>query len=379
MRLNNIILGLFLFFSIVTSVFLLKSFSIKTILKRGWPVIVFFLLAVLATLHDWDQSSYKYLEKYWSFILVPIAMLSDHKFFNSKRDQIFIALLLGCLATLMICFGNVIYEMIVYHEPISEFYNRQHVGHQFTAIADTHPTYLGLFVVTTILFLIQENRINRLLKFLIFVFLVFGLFQLANRMTLLLFTIFFLFLIINRIKEYKMQLLGLVLSVGICTIIFITIGSTYMEDRIFSKEAVTDTKRIERWEVSYEIFRENPITGVGFKKVRELRREKYIEKDFPISAESDYNAHNQMLEYLSTNGSIGGFIYFMVFAYLLLISIVKRDGLFTFIFLIFILANFTESTMVRIKGIEFFAIFTTLFMCGELAPPGRRNTIVVAN
>ena len=132
---------------------------------------------------------------------------------------------------------------------------------------------------------------------------------------------------------------------------------------------------MERWQVSYEIFKENPFTGVGFKKVRELRREKYLEKNYPLSAESDFNAHNQLLEYLSTNGAIGGFVYVVSMTFLLLMSIVRRDSLFTFIFLIFILANLTESTMVRIKGIEFFAVFTTIFMCSEFSPPKRTEQL----
>jgi len=372
MRLNNILLGLFLAVSLVHSILILRSFNIKAIVSRGWPILVFFLLAVMATWHDWDASSFKFLEKYWSFLLVPMAILSDHKEFHSRGTYIFYALVLGCTATLLICYGNLSYELITQNQALDEFFSWQHVGHQFTAIADTHPTYLGLFIVTSILFLIQEERMNRLLKFGLFLFMLMGLFQLANRMVILLFAIFFLFLITTRITEYRQQLIGLVLSVLICAALFVTIGREYMEDRIFSKETVTDTRRIERWQISYEIFKEHPLTGAGFREVRELRREKYRENNYPLSAESDYNAHNQMLEYLSTNGAIGGFVYVFSLTFLFLMSIVRREGLYTFIFLIFILANFTESTMVRIKGIEFFALFTSLFMCGQFLAPRKR-------
>jgi O-antigen ligase len=84
-----------------------------------------------------------------------------------------------------------------------------------------------------------------------------------------------------------------------------------------------------------------------------------------MAAASEFNAHNQFLEYLSTNGAIGGFVYIATLGFLLLLSIYKRDTLFTLIFLLFILANLTESMMVRIKGIEFYAIFTLLFLCGK--------------
>jgi O-antigen ligase len=157
-------------------------------------------------------------------------------------------------------------------------------------------------------------------------------------------------------------LLGILLSTGI----FIRYGSSYMVQRMFSKEAFLDTKRIERWQVSFEIFREHPFIGVGFERIKPMREEKYLENNYSTAAASEYNAHNQFLEYLSTSGAIGGFIYAAMILFLLLLSAYRKDTLFGFIFLAFILSNITESMMVRIKGIEYFAIFATLFLCGTV-------------
>ena len=369
MKLNNLLIGLFIAFTLVHNMITLKQLNLKTNILRGWPVWVFFLLAVLAITHDFDFESFKYLEKYWSFLLIPLVILPDHRFFNSQRDIVFRALLWGCVATLMICYGYVLYDMVANDQSLSTFFRAEHVGFQFTAIADTHPTYLGLFIVASILFLIQENQLNRYFKIFLFLFLIVGLIQLANRMTILLFFFFFFFLLINNIKEYRIQLIGLVLSVLISSALFVAIGKEYIKDQIFTRESITDTRRMDRWQVSYEIL------GVGFEKVRILRREKYQKKNYPLSAESDFNAHNQLLEYLSTNGALGGFVYVISMTFLLLMSIVRRDSLFTFIFLIFILANLTESTLVRIKGIEFFAIFTILFMCSEFSLPKRAERL----
>ena len=333
----------------------------------------FFLLAVLASFHNWEFASFKLLEKHWSLLLVPIAMLSDREMFNRHRQQIFLSLVLGCVVTLLICYGNLAYEMIKEKEPISYFFRWRHVGHQFTEIADTHPTYLGIFIVSSILFLIQDTSWPRALKVSLVLFMTLGLFQLASRMALLLFVLFFLFLLISKYYKHKWHIHALVIGILTCSAMFIFIGSKYMEDRIFSKEAILDSKRVERWDVSYEIFTEFPKTGVGFEKVKELRKEKYLERDLTISAATEYNAHNQFLDYLSTNGAFGGFIYVVALAFLLLLSVIRKDALFTFIFLIFIFSSLTESTMVRIKGIEFFAIFATLFLCGELTSPNENE------
>ncbi len=57
--------------------------------------------------------------------------------------------------------------------------------------------------------------------------------------------------------------------------------------------------------------------------------------------------------------------------YLLLFSLARRDLVFVFVFASFLIANMTESNMVRIKGIEYFAIFATVFLIGTVSssPP----------
>ncbi len=370
-RLNNFLLALFLVLCLIDILIFLKSFSLGSIFSRGWPVQMFFLLAILATLHDFDAESLKYLEKYLSFLLVPIAMLSDDETFSKRRNNIFLALVWGSVVTLLICYGATALEMVRDGESLDQLFQWHHTGIRFTDVADSHPTYLGLFIVTSILFLLQDNSLNRPLKFVMYVILILGLFQIASRTALLLLAIFLIFAIIKKTREYRLQLLVLIIGIISSVSLMVIVGKEYMEDRIFSVEAVTDSKRVERWEVSYEIFKEHPFIGVGYKKVKELRKEKYIERNLPISAETEYNAHNQLLEYLSTNGAFGGFVYVISLTFLLLLSLLKRDTLFTFIFLIFILANITESMMVRIKGIEFFAIFATLFLC---SPSARNET-----
>ena len=112
-RINNILLAAFLVLSLIDILFFLRPFKIGDIISKGWPVYVFFILAVLATLHDLDWASNKYLEKYWSFLLVPFAMLSDDEMFCRKRNDIFLALIWGSVATLLICYSATIHEIIL--------------------------------------------------------------------------------------------------------------------------------------------------------------------------------------------------------------------------------------------------------------------------
>ena len=148
---------------------------------------------------------------------------------------------------------------------------------------------------------------------------------------------------------------------------------------MFSVDAILDEKRVQRWEVSYQIFKENPFIGVGYGKIETVRKEKYREGGYSLAEANELNAHNQFLEYLSINGAIGGFVYAIALGFLFLFSIYKRDHLFTFVFFAFFLANLTESMMVRIKGIEYYAIFTTLFLCSQTRNPSTYDRLSLSD
>ncbi|WP_298792856.1 O-antigen ligase family protein [uncultured Allomuricauda sp.] len=336
--------------------------NIKKILLRGIPVFAFFVLAMLAAFRSWDWENIYYLETHLSLLFVPIVLISESGLDTEKRRKMFLALVFGCLVTLAICYINLILGILSKEESWGNWFAWDNIGHGFTAVADTHPTYLGLFIATSILFLIQDESFSKLWKYFFLIVFVFGLFQLASDMVVLLLFMFFVYLAISKVSTYRQQLMVLVSGIGVCALVFWTMGDKYMNNRMFSVDSILDEKRIERWEVSYEIFKENPFFGVGFAEIDSIRRQKYMDGDYSLAEANDLNAHNQFLEYLSINGAIGGFTYIMSLGLLFLLSVYRKDYLFTFIFFVFILANITESTLVRIKGVEYFALFSSLFL-----------------
>tara|TARA_Y100001933_G_scaffold264082_1_gene328230 strand:+ start:70825 stop:71985 length:1161 start_codon:yes stop_codon:yes gene_type:complete len=363
MRLNNYLLGAFIIAGLLHLFFNIKKINIGA-LKEGWPILGFFILGIMGSFYGTTfLNGFKLLEKYWAFLLLPLIMLTDKIEYRKRREDIFLSLVLGSAATLIICYGNLIYEMVSRNEPISYFFRWRHLGHQFTEVADTHPTYLGVFIVVSIVFMVKSKRLGNAIKFPLILFFLFGLFQLASRIALFLAIFFLIILLINRTKRQWGLLVFLTLGIITGIIVLKKMGSQYVKDRLFTVESVLNDKRFQRWEASYEIFKENPFFGVGFSQIESIRHDKYMEYGFEIAARQDLNAHNQFLEFLSRNGVIGGFVYACSIIFLLLLSIYKKDYLFTYLFLIFIMANLTESMLVRIKGIEYFAIFASLFLC----------------
>lgn len=363
MRLNNIILGIFIVVGLIDIIFVSKKLSFKKYFTYGWPIIGFFALSVLAAFRSWEIANINYLETHWSLLFVPLLLLSEKELYSKNQRTIFMSLIWGCLLTLIICYGNLALEIMESGEPLKDWFQDRYFAHSFTQTADTHPAYLSLFLVTAILFLIQDEQLHKALRYSLLVVFLFGLFQLASKMALLLFVLFLFYIAVRNVKHYKQQLIVLVFGVSVCTSFFWAFESYYMQSRMFSVDAIFDEKRVQRWEVSYQIFKENPFIGVGYHNIEEVRKAKYQEGGYSLAAANELNAHNQFLEYLSINGAIGGFVYAIALAFLFLLSIYKRDHLFTFIFFAFFLANSTESMMVRIKGIEYYAIFGTLFLC----------------
>ncbi|MCL6266673.1 O-antigen ligase family protein [Flagellimonas myxillae] len=362
MKINNVLLAFYIGLRLVEILFGSSRFNYRKVMLRGAPVFAFFVLAVIASFHSLDWENIYYLETQLSLLLVPIALISEDDFDAGKRRKVFMALVFGCLTTLAICYANLIWEILSKGESWANWFTWSNMGHDFTPVADTHPTYLGLFIVTSILFLIQDELLSKKWKYFFLIVFVFGLFQLASDMVVLLLLLFFVYLAISKVSIYKQQIMVLVSGIGICALLFWTMGDKYMNNRMFSVDSILDEKRIERWEVSYEIFKENPFIGVGFAEIDSVRRQKYIDGNYSLAEANDLNAHNQFLEYLSINGAIGGFAYVLSLGLLFLLSVYRKDYLFTFIFFAFILANLTESTLVRIKGIEYFAIFSSLFL-----------------
>ena len=367
-QINNILLGLYIIITFFAGNYFENYKNIKRNWVKGLPVFFFFLLAIIAAFNQPDDNPLKLLEKYWSFLFIPLAFIAQTNFYRNNNDTIFFGLLYGCIATLVLCFGNAIYEIVLNDEPLSYFYRWRHLGNQFTAIAQTHPAYLGLFIMVSTLFIFQTKKNGTYPKIAILLIFTLGMLQLVSRLALFIYLIILFIEIWNGlgIQSKVFKILSIALSAF--AILILLFGSEYYKKRIFSADSLKQDNRFERLIVSYEMFKENPILGVGFGKRDSIRVQKYNKMNFKTAANRNYNAHNQFMESLSTNGLIGGLIYFLVLGFLIVRSIQNKEYLFSAIFLIFIIVNLTESMLVRIKGIEFFAIFSSLFLTSLIGP-----------
>ena len=360
MRLNNVFLVAFFALFLLEGDLIYKWKQLKKHYKLMLPLFALFALAILAALNHPVKSVDRYLEMYWSFFAIPIVIITSKDYDGEKGKQVFLSLLLGCIGTLLICYGNVVYEMIVGKEPLHYFLRHRHLNHEFTEIADTHPAYLGLFMICSTAYLLFNSTLKKNWKVIVIVFFAFAMIQLASRMAMVGFTLVILLFAFLRLKKYWKQMLVGGTIAAICGILLFLSASEFLRDRLVNTENFENDKRFSRNIVSLELFKEYPLFGVGFGRKDLLRKEKYEAYGFTVASENKYNAHNQYLEYLSVNGIIGGMVFIVIAVYLLHRSWKHKSTFFFLVFLTFFMANTTESMLVRIKGVEFFAITVSL-------------------
>lgn len=355
---NNLALGAFVLLSFLGMGFKKNISNIKFYWKKGIPVFLFFVLAFFAAFLVNPDEPFKHIERYWSFLLIPLVAIGINDFYKNYERLFFNSLSVGCVLTLLICYVNVFYEIITRNEPWSYFLRWRHLSHQFTEVADTHPAYLGVFIITSILFILFYSNWRSKLKFFTIIFFTLGMIQLSSRLAIL---IFVLVLFCSLLYLYGKRIITPVILVILCGAFITSIGSEYLKSRLSVNLAYSDV-RFERLRASYEVFEQSPILGVGFSQIKTQREKKYKEFGFDVAAKENYNAHNQFFEYLGINGLLGSIIFLGVFAFLIIRSLIIKDYMFFMLFLVFFVANITESMMVRIKGIEYFCLIAMLFM-----------------
>ncbi len=107
---------------------------------------------------------------------------------------------------------------------------------------------------------------------------------------------------------------------------------------------------------------ENLPWGVGTGDGNDVVMEKYHENGHWKNREHPYNAHNQLLFALLTNGILGLILTALYFITPLCTGIKHRDMMLLSLFLLLFLNCLVECMFDRRAGVDFFAIMIPLFM-----------------
>jgi len=187
------------------------------------------------------------------------------------------------------------------------------------------------------------------------------LFELSSRVAMLAFVLAIIVSVLQNRSRKKEILIGLfIVGLVILSIKFDYLGNKF--SGLIDGRGNVKIERIQRWDYIIREFKkeEKLVFGVGSGDTEEIYTSAYINGNFKTALVENYNAHNQFVEFLVSNGVFG----LLVFVWVLLFFAFKtklRDEALSF-FIIIVLLSFIECFLGREKGVFIFSFFLSFFL-----------------
>jgi len=245
-----------------------------------------------------------------------------------------------------------------------------------------HVAYLTMYIILACIFIIQQlqekqnlNSVSKFLSGALLLFFYIIIAMLSSRTAIFSGLITLSIFIFFSLKS-KFDIVKSILLTGINAIVFVFIfwfitGSQNRFEKPIPTEKITTTeqKEIEEsstvqrnvrytlWSTAFEIFKEQPLLGVGTGDIKDELISKYKQRDFQEGITYNLNAHNQFFQTLATLG-IPGIISLLLLFSIPIVQAIKKGNITFFAFLTMIIINcFTESVFEKQAGVLFFCFF----------------------
>jgi O-antigen ligase len=309
---------------------------------------------------------------------------------RKQRDNILmgggIVVTLGCLASLGYAFYRFKQEnnsAWLYNDALTDFIRQQSI---YTSVLVNISIYS--FVYFLLNYRLEGWKRILLIAGIGFLFIISYLLASRNMMLMLYATIFLfsLYMIIKR-RKYIAGI-GLLLAIGVVIAVifaffpktinrFKELAFTQFNYESQAKEShyagnLTPDQwnganfRLAAWPCGWEVFKQEPVTGVGLGDKKDELVKVYEEKKFQFAISTGKNVHNNYLDILMSMGIIGLVLFLMGWAILPMARIIKnKDELGFLILLTFLLAMITENYFDRILGVTLFGFFVPFLMSAD--------------
>lgn len=386
LNLNNIFLVVFIGLQIVLFFVNSKKVKVKKI-KDNWKQIILYTLPFWLTLFglfytEEVKKGFDFLIRLFPLLFLPIIAIVNPKIFYLNYKKFGYTLVLSCL---IVAFWSwTIAIQFTIEQPISRLFGPLHSHHNLIKHIDVHPTYLAIFLNTAIGFLAIElkdkTKMIKLFLFLISLVLMLFMFHLLSRTAMLYLLISGLIFVVYQ-KKWKVLIGGMALIISLGYTAY-NINDNYLRDRLFKslnlfeKETQFSRKddRFDRWNASYEIFKERPIIGYGTAGEDKYRRAIFKRNKDMVAYNENYNAHNQFFEYLSTYGIVGALVFILFFGHLFLRVLKLKNYFLLFLLAGLFLGCITESILERSIGV----VYTSLLVAFIISSyESKSNTNIV--
>ena len=369
LSINTIAIWIF----VVSSFIVLGFKKRKEILwKRRTFIIPFILLFSLYIIGLWTSSNtdiaLKNISRVLTLLLLPTIILSHNKEdFNFKK--IYYSLGAGLLTGMLICWGFVIESILTNATPLRQapyFFEWIYSNWNLVKPIGVHPNYFALLIVILVLAIIKTEELkflrkNKLKLILLLIPFFLFLFELSSRVAMLAFVL----VIIVSVLQNRSRKKGILIGLFIVGLIVLSVKFDYLGNKfsgLVDGRGNIKVERIQRWDFIIREFKKEDklILGVGSGDTEEIYTRAYINGNFKTALIEGYNAHNQFVEFLVSNGFFGLLVFVWVLLFFALKTKLKGEALSFFITIV--LLSFIESFLCRAKGVFIFSFFISFFL-----------------
>ena len=369
LSINTIAIWIF----VVSSFIVLGFKKRKEILwKRRAFIIPFILLFFLYIIGLWTSTNtdiaLKNISRVLTLVLLPTIILSHNKEdFNFKK--IYYSLGAGLLTGMLICWGFVIESILTNATPLRQapyFFEWIYSNWNLVKPIGVHPNYFALLIVILVLAIIKTEELkflrkNKLKLILLLIPFFLFLFELSSRVAMLAFVL----VIIVSVLQNRSRKKGILIGLFIVGLIVLSVKFDYLGNKfsgLVDGRGNIKVERIQRWDFIIREFKKEDklILGVGSGDTEEIYTRAYINGNFKTALIEGYNAHNQFVEFLVSNGFFGLLVFVWVLLFFALKTKLKGEALSFFITIV--LLSFIESFLCRAKGVFIFSFFISFFL-----------------
>lgn len=369
LSINTIAIWIF----VVSSFIVLGFKKRKEILwKRRAFIIPFILLFFLYIIGLWTSTNtdiaLKNISRVLTLVLLPTIILSHNKEdFNFKK--IYYSLGAGLLTGMLICWGFVIESILTNATPLRQapyFFEWIYSNWNLVKPIGVHPNYFALLIVILVLAIIKTEELkflrkNKLKLILLLIPFFLFLFELSSRVAMLA----FLLVIIVSALQNRSRKKGILIGLFVVGLIVLSVKFDYLGNKfsgLVNGRGNIKVERIQRWDFIIREFKKEGklILGVGSGDTEEIYTRAYINGNFKTALIEGYNAHNQFVEFLVSNGFFGLLVFVWGLLFFALKTKLKGEALSFFITIV--LLSFIESFLCRAKGVFIFSFFISFFL-----------------
>ena len=369
LSINTIAIWIF----VVSSFIVLGFKKRKEILwKRRAFIIPFIFLFFLYFIGLWTSTNtdivLKNITRVLTLLLLPVIILSHNKEdFNFKK--IYYSLGAGLLIGMFICWGFVIASIVTNATPLRQapyFFEWIYSNWNLVKPIGVHPNYFALLIVILVLAIIKTEELkflrkNKLKLILLLIPFFLFLFELSSRVAMLAFVL----VIIVSVLQNRSRKKGILIGLLIVGLIVLSVKFDYLGNKfsgLVDGRGNIKVERIQRWDFIIREFKKEDklILGVGSGDTEEIYTRAYLNGNFKTALVENYNAHNQFVEFLVSNGYFGLLVFVWVLLFFAFKTKLKGEALSFFITIV--LLSFIESFLCRAKGVFIFSFFMSFFL-----------------